>query len=70
MRGRHSKFAKAIIGSLIIILYFVMMSTFGYGVGMMCGGRRFEGLVLVFGALLLCLIIFAMNYFYENKIDN
>lgn len=70
MRKRHSKFAKAVIGSLIIILYFVMMFTFGYGVGAMCGGRRFEGLILVFGALLLCLIIFAMNYFYENKIDN
>lgn len=70
MRGRHSKFAKAIIGSLIIILYFVMMSTFGYGVGMMCGGHRFEGLVLMLVALVLCPIIFAINYFYENKIDN
>lgn len=67
MRKRHSVFAKAIIGSLIIILYFVMMFAFGYGVGMMCGGRRFEGSVLMLVALVLCPIIFAINYFYENK---
>lgn len=65
MRKRHSKFAKAIIGSLIIILYFVMMSTFGYGVGVMCGGRLFEGLILMLVALVLCPIIFAANFLYE-----
>lgn len=64
MRKRHSKFAKAIFASLIIILYGVMIFTIGCGVMMMCVGRS-EGLVLVFVSLFLCPIIFAANSLYE-----